>query len=79
MIGVHKAKTQPVTTRTVPTPIGSADAIEIACSVDGTVGGFAFHQDGDVTMAVAGGGEVVMSSEAAKAFIAALSERVNRD
>lgn len=55
VIGVRKAITQPVTTRAIPTPIGDADVIEIACSVDGTVAGFAFHPDGDVSMAIGRG------------------------
>lgn len=72
------ATTQPTTTRLVPTPDGMAPAIETQCSIDGTVGGFAFHVDGDVTMAIAGGPEVVMSKEGARAFINALHEQINK-
>lgn len=71
------AKPMPVITRTVPTPDGDATAIEIECSIDHLRGGFAFHNDGDVTMAIADGGEIVMSNDAAKAFIGALFERIN--
>ena len=78
MIGAHKAKTMPVTTRTIPTPIGDADVIEIACGIDGRIGGIAFHTDGDVSLALTGGGDITMTTEGAKAFIAAVSERLNR-
>lgn len=78
ILPVRTASAQTFTTRTVPTPIGDAHAIEIQCGIDGITGGLAFHTDGYVTMSIGNRAEVVMSKESARAFINALHEQINK-